>query len=38
MGCGRTGLDGWDAVDGRPWLGGMPRDPVGGMGRVPFAS
>jgi hypothetical protein len=38
MGSGRTGWTGWDARDGRPWPGRTPRNPVKGMGRVPFAS
>jgi hypothetical protein len=35
---GRTGWTRRDAMDDRPWLGRTPRDPIRGVGRVPFAS
>jgi hypothetical protein len=38
VGSSRAGWMRWDAMDDRPWLGGTPRDPMGDVGRVPFAS
>jgi hypothetical protein len=36
VGSGRTGWTAWDTMDGSPWIGETPKDPMGGMGRVPF--
>jgi hypothetical protein len=38
VGSGRTGWTAWDTVDGLPWIGETPKDPMGGVGRVPFVS